>query len=458
MQSINFPCGICVITVSLKIMKSNSELWENALSAIKETLDERVYNTWIDGRLSLANWDRKAGTLFLGVDNEIQKGKLSDKYAKSIEKAVTDVFETPLKVRFLMPGESPPETKERVYDDEIIFNPRHTFQNFIVGDNSRFAAGAAEAVAKAPGKLYSPLFIYGDSGLGKTHLMNAIGIYILEHFPKLKVLYVLSETFTEEFVNASIHKKMNVFKEKYRGVDVLLIDDIQFISQKEKTIEEVFNTYNTLYALRKQMVFTSDRHPKDIFGLDDRLTSRLAAGLLVDLQPPSYEIKVAILKNKAMLDGVSEDEGLSEVISFIAEIIKTNVRELESAFNRVVAYAKFVGAPFTKALARQILSDVVKTGEPSIKDIKKTVANYFNISVSSIDSEERTRSLSTPRQVAMYLCRELTNVSYQKIAEAFKKDYSTVNYAHKKITSDISTNDHLKKIVTELKEKIQDEY
>ena len=443
-------------------MKSSSEQWENTLSAIKETLDERAFNTWIEGRLSLIRCDRESGILFLGVDSDIQKDKLAFKYTNLIEKTVSEAFDMPLKVRFLMPGEAPPATKEpKDPDSEIIFNPRYTFENFIVGDNSRFAAGAAEAVAHSPGKAYSPLFIYGDSGLGKTHLMNAIGIYILEHFPKLKVLYVSSETFTEEFVNASIHKRMNVFKEKYRSVDVLLIDDIQFISQKEKTIEEVFNTYNTLYASRKQMVFTSDCPPKDILGLDERLVGRLASGLLVDLQPPSYEIKVAILKNKAALDGVSvdSDNGLSEVISFIAEIIKSNVRELESAFNRVVAYAKFVGAPFTKALARQILKDVIKTGDgPSIKDIKKVVANYFNISVSSIDSEDRSRTLSIPRQVAMYLCRELTDISYQKIAESFKKDYSTVNYAHKKIESDITTNDHLGKIVVELTEKIQEEY
>jgi chromosomal replication initiator protein len=241
-----------------------------------------------------------------------------------------------------------------------------------------------------------------------------------------------------------------------------LIDDIQFISEKEKTIEEVFNTYNTLYASRKQMVFTSDKPPKEILGLDERLIGRLASGLLVDIQPPSYEIKVAILKNKASLDGVKQDggPGLSEVIAFIAENIKSNVRELESAFNRVVAYAKFVGVPFSKALAKQVLSDILKASatELSPKDIKKVVANYYNISVSAIDSEDRTRSLSVPRQIAMYLCREITHIPFPKIAEIFKKDCSTVQHACKKIKTDIKKDEALKTIVDELTEKLRTEY
>jgi len=444
-------------------MKPENEFWEGTLSIIEKTLNSHDFNTWIVDRLTYKRWDRVPGVLYLGVDSDFCMGQIQLKYAKVIEEAASKSFGTPLKLRLLLPGDSPPDesaVRTAMDDKEIIFNPRYTFENFIVGDNSRFAAGAAQAVAQAPGKEYSPLFIYGGSGLGKTHLMNAIGIYILEHFPNLKVLYVSSETFTEEFVNACLHKKTDAFKEKYRSIDVLLIDDIQFINEKEKTVEEVFNTYNTLYASGKQMVFTSDRPPKDILGLDERLSGRLASGLLADLQPPSYEIKVAILKKKAALDGVTVDDGLSEVISFIAENIKSNVRELESAFNRVVAYAKFVGVPFTKSLAKQVLNDVVKMGgmEPAIKDIKKVVANYFNIPVSAIDSEDRSRSLSTPRQIAMYLSRELTENSFPKIADAFKKDYSTVHHAYDKIRKEIEINEHLNKIVMELREKIQSEY
>ena len=448
-------------------MKRSSELWENTLEAVEKKLRGRDYSTWIENRLSFIRCDKNAGILYLGVDSDFHKAQLEYKYTGVIETASSDIFGTALKVRFLLPGEeaSAKIPVDHEVDKEIIFNPRYTFDNFIVGDNSRFAAGAAQAVAQAPGKAYSPLFIYGGSGLGKTHLINAIGIYILENFPKLKVLFVSSETFTEEFVNASIHKKMNVFKEKYRGVDVLLIDDIHFISGKEKTEEEVFNTYNTLYASGKQMVFTSDRPPKDILGVDERLVGRLASGLLVDIKPPSYEIKVAILKNKAILDGVIKDEetvneGLSDVISFIAENIKSNVRELESAFNRVVAYAKFVSVPFTKALAKQVLSDVVKMSGngPSAKDIKKVVAGFFGITVSAIDSEDRTRSRSMPRQIAMYLCREMTGLSFPKIAEVFKKDYSTVHHAYVKIKKEYEENDHLKKTINELIDKLQADY
>ena len=447
-------------------MKPTSELWENTLAAIEKTLDGGEFRRWIENSLVLYRYDRTARTLYLGVDTDFRKAQIELKYSGIIESAAAEAFGASLRILFLLPKEWEDEKAREEeadtagFDFERIFNPRYTFDNFIIGDNSRFAVGAAQAVAQAPGKAYSPLFIYGDSGLGKTHLMNAIGIYMLENFPKLKVLYVSSETFTEEFVNASMHKKMNVFKEKYRSVNVLLIDDIEFISEKEKTVEEVFNTFNALYASGKQMVFTSDRPPKDILGFDERLKGRLASGLMVDLQPPSYEIKVAILKNKAALDGVVLDEGLSEVVSFIAENIKSNVRELESAFNRVVAYAKYVGAPFTKALAKQILKDVVQMSGsgPAAKDVKKVVAGHFGVTVAAIDSTERTRAFSMPRQVAMYLCRELTSLSFPKIAEAFKKDYATVHHAYNKIKGDLETNDNLKNIIDELTQKIQDEY
>ena len=445
-------------------MRPTAELWEETLSIIEERLDNKDFSTWFENRFSSAHYDRMAGILFLGVD-DFCLAQLELKYTETVERAASEIFETPIKVCFVLPEEADARKVAADRADfsdagELIPHPRYTFDNFIVGDNNRYAADAAQVVAQAPGKSYSPLFIYGDSGLGKTHLMHAIGIYVLEHFPNLRVLYVSSETFTDDFVNASIHKKMSVFKEKYRRIDVLLIDDIQFISEKEKTVEEVFNTYEALYNSGKQMVFTSDRPPKDILGIDERLRGRLQQGLLVDLKPPSYEIKVAILKNKAKFDKVQEDEGLSEVIAFIAEHIKSNVRDLESAFNRVVFYGKVSGRPFTKNLAKEVLKDVVKMSgnEPAVKDIKKVVANYFNISISHIDSSERTRALSTPRQIAMYLCRDLTSLSFPKIAEDFKKDYATVHHACEKIKREVSLNEHLRNIVNELTEKIQNEY
>jgi len=443
-------------------MEPTKRLWEKTLSIIEERLDERDFNTWIESRLSFIRYVRKTGELLLGVDSDFTKAQIELKYAEVIESASSEVFGLLTEIHFLLPGELPEAKQQGVVEEseEIIFNPRYTFDNFIVGPNSRFAAGMAQEVAQAPGKAYSPLFIYSAPGLGKTHLMHAIGIYILEHFPKLRVLYVSAETFTDDFVNACFHNKVNAFKEKYRGVDVLLIDDIQFINEKEKTVEEVFNTYEALYNSGKQMVFTSDKPPKDFFGIDERLRRRFGQGMLVDLKPPSYEIKVAILKNKATLNNLQEDDGLSEVISFIAEHIKTNVSDLEAALNRVVAYAKHMGKPFTKALAKEVLSDVMQISgnEPSSKDIKKVVANYFNIPVGSIDSTDRTRALSNPRQIAMYLCYTQAKMSFPKIATDFKKDPSTVQHAHKRIKEEIKNNEHLLNIVGEITEKIQNEY
>ena len=437
-------------------------MWENAFSLIEKALDKGDFDKWFKDHVSLAHYERTNAVLYLRVDHDMVKAKIQFKYKELVEAAVTEAFGTALEIRYLLPNDSMPEIRKTPSvspPDEIISNPRYTFENFITGDNSRFAVGAAMAVAQSPGKVYSPLFIYGDSGLGKTHLMNAIGIYVLEHFPKLKVLYVSSEMFTEEFVTATQHKKMNVFKGKYRNVDVLLIDDIQFISGKEKTVEEVFNTYNALYNSGKQMVFTSDKMPKEMLGVDERLIGRLAEGLLVDITPPDPETRRAILKSKASLYGITMDDGLSEVISFIADNIKTNVRELESAFNRVVAYAKIMEEPFSKAFAKRHLSDIIGTSkEISGKDIKKVVAAHFNLSVSSLDSEDRSRALSVPRQISMYLCRELTDLSFNKIADLFKKDYATVHYAYDKIKKEITTNENLNRIIITLTERIQDNY
>ena len=443
-------------------MEPITELWDNTLSLVEERLDSRDFNAWIENRLTLARFDRTAGVLFIGVDTDFRKAQLELKYTEVVENAASEAFGEPVKIRFLLPDEIKKVTTTLPPPDsnEIIFDPRHTFDNFIVGDNSRFAAGMAQKVAESPGKAYSPLFIYSTTGLGKTHLMHAIGIYILEHFPKLRVLYVSSETFTDDFVNASINKKMPLFKEKYRGVDVLLIDDIQFINAKDKTAEEVFHTFEALYTSGKQMVFASDMPPKDFLGVDERLRRRLGQGMLVDIKPPSYEIKVAILKNEAALKQVPEDEGLSDVISFIAEHIKTNVSELLAAFTRVVAFAKLMDKPFSKALAKEVLKDVMRISgnEPTSKDIKKVVAKYFDITVADIDSKNRAQALSNPRQIAVYLCYTLGKLSFPKIAEDFKKDTSTVQHAHKKIKEEIKINDHLNNIVNEITEKIKNEY
>jgi chromosomal replication initiator protein len=448
--------------------QTNEERWEETLTKIKSSVDSESYRT-VFRDLSLVGFNRQSGTLTLAVKSDFQQALLEGRFLAPLSAAVEDVFGVPAKLCYRLPGQYPADATLRRTADEMeedlsqgkIFNPRFTFDTFIIGDNSRFAAGAAKTVALDPfGTTYSPLFIYGDSGLGKTHLMNAIGIHILKTFPDTRVLFVSSENFTEDYVNAVRTSTMSRFKEKYRQVDVLLIDDIQFISGKEKTEEEVFNTFNTLYGMRKLMVFSSDRPPQDILGIDDRLKSRLNSGLSVDLQPPSYEVKVAILENKALLDGVPQQDGLSDVISFIAEAVKSNVRELEGAFNRVIFFSSATGTPLNKALAKQVLKDVISEQDrgPTSKDIRKAVASFYGIQVSDLDSTDRSRAVARPRQIAQYLCYELTGLSYPKVAELFGKDYATVHHSHKKVKKMIEENPPFALKIGELIKKIQEEY
>ncbi|MDR0854213.1 MAG: chromosomal replication initiator protein DnaA [Clostridiales Family XIII bacterium] len=447
-------------------MTTTTDNWDRTLALLEKKLEPLSFSAWIQG-LTLLKHDASKDILFLAADTEFKKAQLEMKYREVISFVATEVFGKQMNVQFLLPNETNividrnahiPENES--FPAENMLNPRYTFETFIEGDNSRFAKGAALAVAEAPGNAYSPLFIYGDSGLGKTHLMNAIGLYIINHFSNKNVLYISSEAFTNEYVNASQTKKMNDFKVKYRNVDVLLLDDIQFISEKEKTIEEVFYTYETLYKMKKQMVFTSDRAPKDLLGLDERLISRLSSGLIVDIQPPAYEIKVAILNQKAELDGIALTAGLEDAIAYIAENIKSSIRELEGAFNSVVAHGTLGGIPITKALAKSVLKNVIeiKSAEPSTKDIKKVVASYFNISVDAIDSAERTRAIAQPRQIAMYLCRTLTSLSFPKIGKAFGKDSTTVIHAYNKIKDEVNGNENLKEIIDRIAEKIESDY
>jgi len=267
--------------------------------------------------------------------------------------------------------------KQEFSSSDTSLNPWYTFDNFVVDDRNRFAAEMAKAVAQASGNSFSPLFIYGKTGVGKTHLMHAIGLYIMEHFPKLSVLYVSAEKFTDVFFNAAIHKKMKAFRGRYQNADVLLIDDIQCISEKTKTVEEVFNTFEALYNTGKLMVFASTLLPKEILGIDERLRSRLGMGMLVEIKPPSYKVKVAILKNKAAHDKVQESDGLSEAIAFIAEHINNNVQALESDFNRVVFYAKITDTPITKALAEEVLKDEIYLTRSLSGEYDKVVEKFM---------------------------------------------------------------------------------
>ncbi len=343
---------------------------------------------------------------------------------------------------------SPPE--KALHKKPLYLNPKYTFEGFVVGPSNRFAHAATMAIAESPAKAYNPLFIYGGVGLGKTHLMQAACHYISEMNKKLNLCYISSERFTNELINAIQHRTTPKFREKYRNVDVLLIDDIHFIAGKEATQEEFFHTFNTLYDAHKQIVLSSDRSPKAIPGLEARLVSRFEWGLVTDVQPPDLETRIAILKKKTERNAVALPE---EVLYFIAERIKTNIRELEGAIIKVIAYASLENQKITLDLAKEVLKDVLfgEIKKISIDLIQKKVAGYFDIKTSDMKAKKRNKQIAYPRQVAMYLSRELTNATLPDIGERFGgRDHSTVIHACEKIHKELRKNQNVKNLINRL--------
>ncbi len=340
--------------------------------------------------------------------------------------------------------------------DRSSLNPKYTFDTFVTGGSNRFAHAAAMAVAKDPGKAYNPFFMYGGVGLGKTHLMHAIGNAVLETHPDMRVLYVSSEQFTNEIIRAIQEGRPEMFRQKYRTIDVLMVDDIQFISGKVSTQEEFFNTFNALHVADKQIIISSDRPPREVQKLEDRLRSRFEGGLITDIQAPDLETRIAILKNKAILDGVDVP---NDVMVFIASRIDTNIRELEGALTRVVAYASLTRQEITTEVVSEALKDVFPNRaakEITLDVIQEVVAQYFKIRIDALQSKKRTREIALPRQIAMYLCRELTDTSLPQIGKFFGgRDHTTVIHAYDKIASEKETDAKIGKIIADLIEGIQ---
>lgn len=463
-------------------MKDVNKIWEAILIELKETFTETSYRTWflpiVPKRI-----DEDLKILYLETPEDFSIGVIEQRYNQTLHDKAELVIGEPYRVIIQLMEDSKDEenvrtqkesqTKEsapvpdekkdsptQILKDEYYFNPRYNFDNFVVGNNNKYAYTAAMAVADAPSMAYNPFFIYGGSGLGKTHLMHAIGHYILEHYPEKTVLYVSSEMFTNELIRSledNKKTKMRAFKNKYRNVDVLLIDDIQFIEGKEATQEEFFHTFNTLYDLNKQIIISSDRAPNKLTKLEDRLTSRFQWNMIADIQPPDYETRVAILKKKAELENVEINEDLFEVIGLIAEKIKFNIRELEGAFTRITSFSAMLGEKITVKFARNILKDILPSGDMKIscESIKKIVCKHFNIKIADIESSKRTRNLAFPRQIAMYLCRDITDTSLPKIGEAFGgRDHTTVLHAYEKISAEIKTNPSTAETVEELRDEI----
>ncbi|WP_114558359.1 chromosomal replication initiator protein DnaA [Desertihabitans aurantiacus] len=335
-------------------------------------------------------------------------------------------------------------------------NPQYTFESFVIGSSNRFAHAAAVAVAEAPGKAYNPLLIYGDSGLGKTHLLHALGHYVRNYFDRVRVRYVSTEELTNDFINAISENRTAEFRRRYRDVDVLLIDDIQFLESKIQTQEEFFHTFNTLHNAQKQIVMTSDRPPKALEALEPRLRSRFEMGLITDVQPPDLETRIAILRKKASQERLTAGP---DVLEFIASRIQTNIRELEGALIRVTAFASLNRQPVTMELAEEVLRDLIPPGgeaEISIQTIIATTAAYFDLTVDDVCGASRTQQLVLARQIAMYLCRELTDFSLPKIGSQFGRDHTTVMHADRKIRTQMaerrSTYNHVTEVTNRIKQ------
>lgn len=451
------------------------KIWEDVKIELEQTIPASSFEPWIvplepmgyeNGRFSVLSGQAFAVSVIrknhyqqivdafkkvLGeeIDFEIVfDQELSNKLKKQLSKAKQQAERTN--------KESSPMEHLAQMQSASNLNLKYKFDNFVVGENSRFAQVAALTVAKNPAKKYNPLFIYGASGLGKTHLMQAIGHHIMFNSPKLKVRYIKTEDFTNELINnirkgGDINDRMSKFRQKFRNVDVLLLDDIQFIESKERTMEEVFHTFDSLHNNNKQIVITSDRPPKDIPSLPERLRTRFEWGLMVDITPPDFETRVAILANLADEIGMKFP---SEVLELIAQHFCKNVRELEGAFNKVSAYASIQDLDMTIDLAKKILNCDIKAQKIDINLITKKVCEYFDVTEEELKSSARNQKISSSRQIAVYLARELTQMSFVAIADYFNKKHPTILFSYEKIKTDLKTNSQLQDAIKELKAKI----
>lgn len=441
--------------------------WEKALDIIKSELTEISFNTWIKCCEPQSLTDH---VLRLTVPNEFTRGILDKRYKDLVIQALNIVTSKNMDVEFRLESdieeeiEDPSEVIERdesgnssiLVSDEMsnTLNPKYTFNSFVIGNSNRFAHAASLAVAESPAKAYNPLFIYGGVGLGKTHLMHAIGHYILKENPKAQVVYVSSEKFTNELINAIKDDKNEEFRNKYRNIDVLLIDDIQFIAGKERTQEEFFHTFNALHEANKQIILSSDRPPKEIPTLEARLRSRFEWGLIADIQAPDFETRMAILKKKADSEHLNVS---NDVMVYVATKIKSNIRELEGALIRILAYASLTNRELSVELAAEALKDIIAnkgTAVITVDTIQEAVANYFNLRVDDLKSQRRTRAISYPRQIAMYLSRKLTDMSLPKIGDEFGgRDHTTVIHAYEKISESYKTDEALQNIINDITNK-----
>jgi chromosomal replication initiator protein len=441
---------------------SATEIWNRALELVNAKLDRHTIETWILPAKPVSVTD---GRLVLGVPSKFFAGWIESHHAPVLKQAVRDVTGMELDLVFtILSPEKPPfeavatgepvpkpaaEPRRRSTNGTYL-NPKYTFQRFVVGGNNKMTHAAALAVAEKPALVYNPLFVYGGVGLGKTHIMQAIGNHVLDGGAPLRVWYVSAENFMNEMIYAIKEGNTIAFRNKYRGMDLLLIDDVQFLAGKESTQEEFFHTFNTLYDAHKQIVLTSDRPPKNLIDLEERLVSRFEWGLVTDIQPPDFETRVAILRKKA------DDEALlipDDVFSLIADSIKSNIRELEGSLVRLVAASSVEGVPITPEFARETLRDILKPPAKAIaaEDIKQVVARHFKVAPEVLVGRKRTSQIALPRQAAMYLARMLTNMSLADIGASFgNRDHTTVIHACDKVGEMVKTDGDFKAVLDRL--------
>ncbi|MEX2542202.1 MAG: chromosomal replication initiator protein DnaA [Trueperaceae bacterium] len=439
-------------------MTRENAIWEDILDFVQDQIPDVEFRTWFKQVKPLGI---EEGTFMIGVPHSFARDWLKNHYGPVLEQALRDLGASSPRVGFqVVPfqageqqgmfapdggpadgrnGEEPRAPKA----PKPFLNPKYVFSNFVVGPNNNLAHAAALAVAEAPGRAYNPLFLYGQAGLGKTHIMHAVGHSVAERFTNLQVEYVTTETFTNELISAIREDRMTSFRDRYRSIDLLLVDDVQFIAGKERTQEEFFHTFNALYESGKQIILSSDRPPKDIPTLENRLRSRFEWGLITDIQPPELETRIAILNMNAEYRGVNIP---NEVSDFIARQVTSNIRELEGALVRVIVYASMNNTALDRQTAAQALSDVFTPGDLSLTmdDILRATARQYEVDPTDIKSKGRRQELVAPRQVAMYLIRELTSHSYPEIGQFFSgRDHSTVMYAVQKVNERLDGNGEL---------------
>jgi chromosomal replication initiator protein len=443
-------------------------LWSDVSGRLRSALNDTTYGTWFAHTAGVALDDSR---FVLAVPNDFTRDWIEGHFLELIGAAIREITgrDRAIELQVMDSGAAsaePATPPARVTPVERLvplrpesggFNAKYTFDSFVIGSSNRFAHAAALAVAEAPAQAYNPLFIYGSTGLGKTHLLQAIAQYVSEHSRDMSVRYVTSETFMNDFINSLRDKRIEGFKQRYRTYDLLLIDDVQFFEHKERIQEEFFHTFNSLYEAGSQIVMSSDRPPRDIATLEERLRSRFEWGLITDIQPPDLETRIAILRKKVKTDGIHVPE--PEVLTFIAGRVSTNIRELEGALTRVVAFSSLTGRAMSVELSQDVLKDVFPQGEAaevSIKRIQDLVAERFNMSLEELCGDKRSQNIVYPRQVAMYLSRELTDSSLPKIGREFGgRDHTTVIHANAKIARLIREDRSVYNLVQELTARVK---